>query len=81
MTLVRLESSTGSPRLSTVAALEEALRKAGVTIVDNQPYGGFTIVVEGTAAYDAVRRLQDPDAKREATKDRGWKSPTAVGKK
>jgi predicted transcriptional regulator len=49
VTIARLESGRASPRLSTVARLKQAIEQAGVRIIDENPRGGFTVVVEGRA--------------------------------
>ena len=45
VSITRLEAGIGSPRLATIDALIRTLQSAGVAIIDNQPFGGFTVVV------------------------------------
>lgn len=52
--IARLEAGLASPRLSTVSKLKEALSRAGVRVIDDQPEGGYTMVVaEGAVATSA----------------------------
>ena len=57
VTLARMESNVGSPRLKTLEALRLAMQQADVKIIDNEPFDGFTIVVGRVAAIDSVERL------------------------
>ena len=49
VSIARIEAEMSSPRMKTVHALIEAMQRAGVTILDNQPGGGFTLVVDAEA--------------------------------
>ena len=49
ISITRLEAGAGSPRLTTIDALKSAMQTAGVTIIDNQPLGGFTLLVSNEA--------------------------------
>lgn len=50
--IARLEAGTASPRLSTLSKLKEALSAAGVRVLDDQPEGGYTLMVSATAVAE-----------------------------
>ena len=52
VSLARLEAGTGSPRFSTVTRIREALTNAGIKIVEDQPSGGYTVIVSQRALDD-----------------------------
>ena len=47
--IARLESGVVSPRLSTIVKIKDALSRAGVRAIDDQPEGGYTMVVSESA--------------------------------
>ncbi|EQD75150.1 transcriptional regulator, XRE family [mine drainage metagenome] len=50
-TIARIEALIMQPRLDTVAKLKQTFLTAGVQILDGEPRGGFSIIVdEGTLA-------------------------------
>lgn len=52
--IARLEAGMASPRLSTISKLKEAFSRAGVRVIDDQPEGGYTMVVaEGAITMSA----------------------------
>lgn len=56
VTIARLEAGMASPRLSTLSKLKEALTRAGVRIVDDEPPGGYTLSVNAQAVAESARR-------------------------
>lgn len=54
--IARLEAGMVSPRLSTLSKLKDAIAQAGVRIVENEPPGGYTLVVNAQAIDESVRR-------------------------
>lgn len=62
--IARLESGSASPRLSTVSKLKEAFSRAGIKVLDDQPDGGFTMVVaEGAVAISQLQMEKRRDGK------------------
>ncbi len=55
--IARLEAGTVSPRLSTVSKIKEAFNKAGVRVVDDQPEGGYTMVVAAAAVQTSEQQV------------------------
>ena len=62
--IARLESGTASPRLSTVSKLKDALSSAGVRVLDDQPEGGYTLMVSAGAVdeFIAQQEIRGADA-------------------
>ena len=56
--IARLESGAASPRLSTVSKLKEAFATAGVRMLDDQPQGGYTMMVQALALQTSERQMQ-----------------------
>lgn len=56
--IARLEAGMASPRLSTVSKLKEALSKAGVKVLDDQPEGGYTMVVVAGAVVESEQQIE-----------------------
>lgn len=54
--IARLEAGMVSPRLSTLSKLKEALTQAGVRIVEDDPPGGYTLLVNAQAVAESARR-------------------------
>ena len=48
-TVARIESFAMQPKLDTAERLKAVLRVAGVEFLDQQPAGGFTMIVRGSA--------------------------------
>lgn len=68
--IARLESASASPRLSTVSRIKDALTKAGIRILDDQPEGGYTITVSQRAVDTLERGIQTRrDDKESAARD------------
>lgn len=55
--IARLEAGLASPRLSTVSKLKEAFSKAGVKVLDDQPEGGYTMVVAPAAVITSEQQM------------------------
>lgn len=47
--IARLETDAVSPRLSTIVKIKEAFTQAGVRAIDDQPEGGYTLIVSESA--------------------------------
>lgn len=56
--IARLESGAASPRLSTVSKLKEAFATAGVRMLDDQPQGGYTMMVQPLAVQTSARQIE-----------------------
>lgn len=50
--IARLEAGTASPRLSTLSKLKDALTNAGVRVLDDQPEGGYTMMISSAAVAE-----------------------------
>ena len=57
--IARLESGMAVPRLSTVSKLKEAFNKAGIRILDDQPEGGFSLVIGVDAVQESERKIAE----------------------
>lgn len=55
--IARLESGSASPRLSTVSKLKETFSRAGIKVLDDQPEGGYTMVVSANAVEASGRQM------------------------
>lgn len=55
--ITRMEAGGSSPRLGTLEAVRGAVESAGVTIVDNEPRGGFTLLVDLSSHDKSSKRL------------------------
>jgi transcriptional regulator with XRE-family HTH domain len=49
ISIARFEAGIGSPRTKTIEAISRGVQAGGVTIIDNQPEDGFTLVVTSKA--------------------------------
>jgi transcriptional regulator with XRE-family HTH domain len=49
VSLARLEAGMGSARMKTIDLLIDAIEAGGVTVIDNEPNRGFTLIVHGDA--------------------------------
>ena len=56
--IARLEAGMASPRLSTVSKLKEAFNRAGVRVIDDQPEGGYTMIVAEGAITTSASQLE-----------------------
>ncbi len=64
-TIARIESLIMRPRTDTVDKLKQAFLKAGIQILDGEPRGGFSIVVDETGLSDLVQRHESDTAEDE----------------
>lgn len=56
--IARLEAGTASPRLSTLSKLKDSLNRAGVRVLDDQPEGGYTLMVSATAVGEFLAQQE-----------------------
>ena len=65
-TVARIESFAMQPKLDTAERLKGSLREAGVEFLDQQPAGGFTMIVKGAALKPQLDKVRqeglNPDA-------------------
>lgn len=55
--IARLESGAVSPRLSTLTKIKEAFARAGVRAIDDQPEGGYTMIILDKALDRSAENL------------------------
>lgn len=64
-TVARIEALMMQPRLDTVGKLKQAFLDAGLQILDGEPAGGFSLMVNGVALHglmDAKAMPSIPDS-------------------
>lgn len=54
-TIARIEALIMRPRTDTVDKLKQAFLAAGIQILDGEPRGGFSIIVDGSGLDDLVK--------------------------
>lgn len=58
VTIARMEVGLMSPRLSTLVKLKAAIEGAGIRIADDNPAGGYTLMVEERGVAEMARRIE-----------------------
>lgn len=58
VTIARMEAGLMSPRLSTLVKLKAAIEEAGIRIADDNPVGGYSLMVEERGVVELARRIE-----------------------
>ena len=61
-TVARIEALMMQPRLDTVGKLKQAFLDAGLQILDGEPAGGFSLMVNGTALHGLMDAKSTPSS-------------------